>query len=216
VLFVGTDETFRWRQNVGDRFFYRFWGQAVRFTARRDSRSGNKSWLEVRPVRAQPGEQAQIELMAYNPNGSPVTDPRQLVQVQGGGAASTVDLLADPDVKGRFTGKFTPAAPGEYRVSYLPPGQKDAIEARLRVANAPEELRQPNVDRAALELLASTSGGLMVELPDLATISDKLGGEAKFTEKHREKSLWDNWLTLAVLIFLYTLDVGLRRLMGLS
>ena len=41
VLFVGTDETWRWRQNVGDRFFYRFWGQAVRAVARRDPKQAN-------------------------------------------------------------------------------------------------------------------------------------------------------------------------------
>jgi hypothetical protein len=56
----------------------------------------------------------------------------------------------------------------------------------------------------------------MVELPDLSSIADKLAGEAKFTELHREASLWDNWITLALLITLYCLDVGLRRLMGLS
>jgi hypothetical protein len=216
VLFVGTDETFRWRQNVGDRFFYRFWGQAVRFVARRNPKEGKKSWLEVRPVRAQPGEPAEIEVMAFGPDGSPVTEPKQAVQVQGGGSAAAVELAADPAVKGRYAGKFTPGRPGEYRFVYNPPGQKSPVEAQLRVSVAPEELRRPNVDRATLELLASTSGGQLVELPDLATIADKLGGEVKYTELHREASLWDNWLTLAVLIFLYTLDVGLRRLMGLS
>ncbi len=29
VLFIGTDSTWLWRQNVGDRFFYKFWGQGV-------------------------------------------------------------------------------------------------------------------------------------------------------------------------------------------
>ncbi|MFO0881724.1 MAG: hypothetical protein U0840_30870 [Gemmataceae bacterium] len=43
VFFLGTDETFRWRQNVGERFFYRFWGQATRFVARRDTRGGKKA-----------------------------------------------------------------------------------------------------------------------------------------------------------------------------
>jgi hypothetical protein len=216
VLFVGTDSTWLWRQNVGDRFFYKFWGQALRFVARRDPKSGKKSWVEVRPVRAQPGEQAQIELMAFNPDGSPLTDASVGVQVQGGGSATSVEMTADPAVKGRFTGKFTPTAAGEYRVAYTPGGQLEPVEARLRVSVAPEELRQPNVNRPALELLANASGGQLVELPDLAVIADRLQGESKFTELHREASLWDNGLTLAVLIFLYCLDVGLRRLMGLS
>ena len=70
-MFVGTDSTWLWRQNVGDRFFYKFWGQSIRFVARRDEATQKKSWIEVRPVRAQPGEQAQIELMAFAADGSP-------------------------------------------------------------------------------------------------------------------------------------------------
>ena len=33
VFFVSTDSTWLWRRNVGDRFFYRFWGQVIRFVA---------------------------------------------------------------------------------------------------------------------------------------------------------------------------------------
>jgi len=216
VMFVGTDSTWLWRRNVGDRFFYKFWGQGLRFVARRDAKSEKKSWIEVRPVRAQPNEQAQIELMAFASDGSPRTEDTQSVQIQGAGSATTVELTADPAVKGRYVGKFTPASAGDYRVAFNPAGASDPVEARLRVTIAPEELRQPNVNRPALEQWASASGGQMVELTDLASIPERLQGESKFTEFHRETSLWDNWLTLAILIFLYSLDVGLRRLVGLS
>jgi hypothetical protein len=216
VLFVGTDETFRWRQNVGERFFYRFWGQATRFVARRDARGGKKSWLEVRPLRAQVGEHVEVELMAFGPDGTPLADPKQVVQATGGGKLQPVELAADPLVKGRYVGRFTPAASGEYLVNFTGPGQKEPVEGRLRVTAATEELRQPNVNRAALERIANASLGQMVELPDLASIEDKFKGDPKQTHLHREASLWDNWITLAVLITLYTIDVGLRRLMGLS
>jgi hypothetical protein len=33
---------------------------------------------------------------------------------------------------------------------------------------------------------------------------------------HREASLWDNWLMLTLLVVIYSIDVGLRRLSGLS
>ena len=76
VLFVATDSTWLWRQNVGDRFFYKFWGQGIRFVARRDKENEKKSWIEVRPVRAQPGEEAQVELMAVAADGTPRTERR--------------------------------------------------------------------------------------------------------------------------------------------
>jgi hypothetical protein len=218
VMLVGTDETFRWRQNVGDRFFYKFWGQSIRFVARRDQAGAKKSWLEVRPIRAQPGEDAQIELMAFGADGAPRTDSRLPVRISGGAAnvLDTLSLTADPAVKGRYTGKYTPKNAGEYRVAFDPGGGAAPVEAKIRVLAAAEELRQPNVNRPALELLASTSRGKLVELPDLATIPDLLQGQTKLIPYHRESTLWDNWLTLVVLAFIYSVDVGLRRLAGLS
>ncbi len=214
VLFVGTDETFRWRQNVGDRFFYKFWGQAVRFVARRDAKSDRTNRLEVHPPRAQPGEQAQVELMAFAPDGAPRTEPVQTLQVQGGSSVSGVELSADGSIPGRYTGKLTPSEAGEYRLIWT--AGSEPVEARLQVSVAPEELRHPNVNRAALQTLASASGGVCVEANEVASIADRLQGESRFTQMHREVSLWDNGLTLSLLIFLYCLDVGIRRLVGLS
>ena len=64
--------------------------------------------------------------------------------------------------------------------------------------------------------LANGTGGRLVELPDLASIPPTLKGESKLAQVHREATLWDNWLTLVVVMFLYSLDVALRRLAGLS
>jgi hypothetical protein len=210
VLFVATDTTWGWRQNVGDRFFYKFWGQAIRFVARKDEASKGKSTLEVRPVRALAGEPAQVHLQAFGADGAPVLLPQVGVSVLGGDSASRLELMADPAVKGRYTGLFTPPAPGEYRLAY------DNVEARLRVLPSNEELRHPQLNLAALKLLADTTGGEVIDLADLGSIPDKLKGEATTSEIHREASVWDNGLTLGLVIVLYSLDVALRRLAGLS
>jgi hypothetical protein len=216
VMFVGTDSTWLWRRNVGDRFFYKFWGQSIRAVARRDPRSGKKCWIEIRPLRAQPGEQAEVELMAFTADGSPRVDSTLSVQVQGGSGAASIELAADPSVKGRYRGKFTPEATGEYQLVYRPDDQADSAEARLHVSVAPEELRHPYVNRAALEQWATASGGQKIELASLASVEERLQGKSVPTSFHREATVWDNGLTLALLIFLYSLDVGIRRLVGLS
>jgi len=215
VMFVGTDSTWLWRQNVGDRFFYRFWGQSIRFVARREE-DLKHSFVEVRPLRAQPGEEARIELTAVDGDGSPRTERALPVTIAGEGGVETVELLADPAVKGRYLGGFTPATPGTYRVTFSPGRGAEAAEAQFRVAVAPEELRHPHVDREALDLLASASGGRLVELNELAGIADDMQGETKQIALHREATMWDNWLVLVLLVFVYSLDVGLRRLAGLS
>jgi hypothetical protein len=211
VLFVGTDSTWLWRQNVGDRFFYKFWGQAIRFVARRPDEQKNKSWVEVRPVRARPGEAAQIELMAIRSDGAPRTEPTIMVRMERpGAAAETVELVADKSTLGRYTGKYVPAEKGSYRVVY-DPGGGEKVEALMHVRPSTEELRRPNVDRDALAQI-----GKLIEPKDLASITGELKGEPKTISLHREASIWDNWLVVTVLVLIYSIDVGLRRLSGLS
>lgn len=224
VMMVGTDSTWLWRQNVGDRFFYKFWGQGIRFVARRSQADIKKSWLDVRPIRAQPGEQAQVELMAFKPDGTPRTDSTLPIQVIGGGESNGLDLTPDLAVEGRYTGAFPLKNTGEYRVAFDPKNGAETIEAKIRVMDSSEELRHPQVNRPLLQQMAGTTkdvggpnlGGLMVELPELSVITDRLKGDIKTTPNHRETTLWDNWLTLVLLVFIYSLDVGLRRLAGLS
>ncbi|MBI5761557.1 MAG: hypothetical protein HZA46_23855 [Planctomycetales bacterium] len=222
VLFLGTDSTWLWRQNVGDRFFYKFWGQAIRFVARRDDLDGKQNRLAVFPYRVRPGESTRIELHAFQSDGLPRTEPKLSVQVAGSEKPQVVELVADSAMKGRYTGRFTPqptslvASAGEYTVRFEPGGGGDLVEAKFRVQPAAEELRHPNLNRTTLELLANSSGGQVVELPDLTSIADKLKGESTTSQLYREQVIWDNWLTLTLLVLIYSVDVGLRRLVGLS
>ncbi len=213
VFFLGTDSTWLWRRNAGDRFFYKFWGQAIRFVARRDTGDlKKKSWVEVRPVRARPGESAEIELMAFHADGSPHQESELPLSVEHGSAeTTTLGMTADKTVPGRYLGKFTPQGIGDYRFIYQPGESLDEVEARMHVSPSTEELRRPNVNVPALAQL-----GKIVKLDQLTTINDQLQGELKLISLSSEASIWDNWLLLSLLIFIYSLDVGLRRLAGLS
>ncbi len=217
VLFIGTDSTWLWRQNVGDRFFYKFWGQAIRAVARNDKTTHKKSWLEVRPVHVEPGDAARVELMAFAADGSPRVDPTLTVQTQSGDDIGTVEMTADPNVKGRYTGKFTPKNAGEYRLTYAPDGGSPA-ETTLPVAAAPDELKRPNLNRAALEQLAADSHGKLIELYDLASVEKELKAPPPPPPPPSlpPTNPWDEALLALGIAVLYSLDVGLRRLGGLS
>lgn len=216
VLFVGTDSTWLWRQNVGDRFFYKFWGQSIRFVARREESESKKTKIQVNPVRIQPGETAEVELLAFRSGGAPRTEKKLSLNLTGPEKPQKVDVKADGAIKGRYTGRFTPKVAGSYRVAYEPGGQDETVEARVQVITAADEMRHPNLNRTALESVSNSSGGQVVELTDLASIPDKLKGEVRTSHLYREASIWDNWMTLMLLVIVYSVDVGLRRLVGLS
>lgn len=214
VMFVGTDSTWLWRENVGDRYFYKFWGQALRFLARSDVATGRNSWIEVRPVRAQPGEEAAIELMAFKEDGSPEVARVRVVTIHSPDGPEPIEVIADNAKPGRYTGRFTPESVGVHRLTYQPEGS-DTVEAKIRVLIAPEELRHPNVNRKILDFLASASGGRVTGLSELGTIPEQLTGENDQQQLHHEATVWDNWLILVILVLTYAIDVGIRRIMGL-
>ncbi|HEX5446307.1 MAG TPA: hypothetical protein VFW87_20940, partial [Pirellulales bacterium] len=221
VLFIGTDSTWLWRQNVGDRFFYKFWGQAIRFVARRDEGAKKKSWVEVHPARTSPGEPVEIELFAYRADGAPRTESKLSLRLEhdssssspgsGQGSVEMLELLADQGTVGRYTAKYVPAEKGSCRVVYDPGEGQESIDARLHVRPSAEEMRRPNIDVEALRQL-----GALTRANELTTIGSQLAAQPRTTRLNREASIWDNWLLLSVLVFLYSVDVGLRRLAGLS
>ncbi len=220
VFLVGTDSTFLWRQNVADRFFYKFWGQVIRFVARPDAASKRKSWLEVQPVRPLAGEPVRAVLMAYDAQGKPLDVPELKIRLSGSGFAEPVERIVtrDGNLAGRYIGSFELPAIGDYTFSYRPEGL-DPAEARVRVQMAPEELRYPNVNREAMKQWVAVAKGnsKLIELSDLAEIPSLLRGEKQIkTQPPQDRTLWDNWLLLGVLVLVYSLDVGLRRLTGLS
>lgn len=217
VLFVGTDSTWLWRQNAGDRYYYTFWGQAVRFVARRETGSEERDRLQLQPVRIKPGDRTQIELIAHNADKSPMTEPTVQVEVidQTGGVIGKA-LAADPRRPGRYVGSLTGGEPGDYVVRYSSLTETPFVEATLKVLASTAEFRFPNVNRPALEGLASASGGEMLELTALASLSSRLKGEPTSVRLNREKTLWDNWLMLVLVVGVYAIDVAIRRLSGLT
>ncbi|MBC8354898.1 MAG: hypothetical protein H8E66_23210 [Planctomycetes bacterium] len=215
VIFVGTDATWRWRLNVADRYFYKFWGQSIRFVARADQ-LGKKSWIAVHPVQVGVGEEAEIELWAFDEEGSPLAERTQRITFVGADTTEPIKLSVDPETPGRYTAKFTPSEAGTHRLLYQPGNGTESAQATIQARLAPDEYRHPHVDRATLELLASTSGGELLELVEFSTLPAKLSGEPHHEQIHREVTIWDNWLILLVLTSVYVTDIGMRRLTGLS
>ena len=214
VMFVGTDSTFRWRQNIGSYVFYRFWGQAIRHVAHQGRRSGEQSWIEVRPARAEPDETISVQLYAVNREGQPLEDPAVELQVTWEDSIDTL-ILRRGQQDGHFRATWQPSHLGEYHMGYTD-ARGRAVNAAVRVASSGQELRQPIVDRAALRALADRSGGAMIEAAELDSLPERLQGEPIVQRQVHEHEVWDNWITLVLLIGLYCTDVGVRRLLGLT
>lgn len=215
VMLVGTDSTWLWREDAGDRYFDKFWGQAVRDVGRREG-GPDRCAIDVAPARLRAGEAARVTLSAVTLAGAPRGERELKVNIGRSGALSEVTLSADPAVPGRYRGSFTPAADGDYTVRFAPSDGAPATEAHLAVLTPDDEFRRPDVNRAALRQLAEATGGRLVELPDLGSIAASVRADPKVVTVHHEWALWDNWLFLVLVMGVYSLDIGLRRYVGVA
>lgn len=212
VLFIGTDSTYRWRRNIGSHFFYRFWGQAVRHVARGKQRGGDESWIEVHPKNVALDEPVIVKLYAVDADKKALTVPQVNVRITHGEDVEEIQL-AKTDQDGQYRGQWQSEIPGQFTFIY--DAAKEPIKADVQVMGTSRELRRPIVDRDALGTLADASGGELIEIEQLDELPQRLKGETATIERHHEATIWDNWLTMLLLVGFYCTDVGIRRLMGL-
>jgi len=214
VLFIGTDETYRWRRNIGDHLFYRFWGQALRHMANASKRESDASWLDVSPRRVEPGDSVSIDLYAVNRRGDPLKESRVIVNLSAGGPVETMtlELTATP---GHYRATWTPLRVGVYRIEYTD-SRDNTVSAFLQAAGSGREMTQPTVNRDRLGALADSAGGQLLELARIHELPDRLKGKAETFDRARDEEIWDNWLVLVLLIGFYCTDVGIRRMLGLT
>lgn len=213
VAWVGTDETFRWRRNVGDAFFWRFWGQALRGVARREDRPADTPWLAVTPARTEPGVPVVVELNLVDDAGQPVVADGQQVTVSGTDADTVIDLRP-AGRPGLYAGSVTLESIGRHLVRHIAP--ESTLSGEVVVAAPIRERARPGVDREGLESLADLSGGAVVEVGDIGSIPYRITQEPIEKGVVLEDEVWDTWPVLALLVGLYCLDIGIRRLSGSS
>ncbi len=212
-MFIATDSTWLWRRNVGDRYFYKFWGQAIHFMARRED--ATKTQLYATPVLARIKEPTRLELFAYSADKKPADEATLKVDIADGKSTTTLELERDPSTPGRYTGNYLPTKVGSTTLSFSHDKFGQA-ESKLEVRDDSIEFRRTSVHRPTLETLAASSGGKLLEFWEVDQLKELLQGEPKVISLRRESTLWDNWLTLALLALIYCIDIAARRLSGLA
>ena len=222
VLFVGTDETWRWRDETGDRLTARFWGQIVaRFGLPHLLGNAKRTQLTL-GTDSLLGRPGTVEARLLDAKFEPVTRPEV--------PATLVDLDAkDPTKRSRdILLRRVPGQPGEYRGA-LPndvPGRHEirvsggegVEEASLpfRVELPPRhELEEVGLATEALRAAAATSGGRFYREEDLHGLPDAIVRQTQPFSQRREILLW-NPLAMAAFLLLITAEWLVRKFSNLS
>jgi len=224
VVYVGTDETWRYRYGRGEVLQERLWLPLIRLLARESlSRSGKPAILAASPGRAQVDQPVQISVRLVDQS---LVDQRPAtlsvrVSRAGGSADVTLRPEAPPDedaLPNVFSATWTPQEPGTYTLQ-----PTDALlssldlAARVEISLPDDELRVPQTDHPLLASLAQATGGRMLTPGTLSDLPGLLPNrELRLLGTPEIETLWDKPLVWILLMVLLGAEWAGRRLIKLS
>jgi len=228
VVYIASDELWRWRYGRGETLYERFWLPLLRFAARESlARTGKSAILEATPERAfveQPVrivvklvDQALIDSRGDNrsdnrgDNRSNSTIaarvvPKPSINDSRPAAATLVTLTRESP--GLYAGTFLPIEPGQATVELTDPLLTSlGLTATIDIATADDEMRSPQTDHPALATLAQDTGGKTLAPSQLNELPSLLPNrQLRLLGTPEIRTLWDRPIVLIALMLLLTTE----------
>jgi hypothetical protein len=221
IVYVATDEIWRWRYGRGERFTEQVWLPIVRMLGREALAGGSDgATLRAVPARVQLGQPVRLELVIDDARLLDRGDalvPAELRAVAGGeAAAASVDIeLLRTQRPGEFAATVTPDAVGTFTVR-VPSGPAAGAEVRFECERPDDEVRRAAADHDLLAELARETGGAVVSPDRLDTLPALLPKRSVVTEHATIEPLWDAPLSLILIVLLASVEWLGRRWMRLA
>lgn len=221
VVYVGFNELWRLRRLHGEEYYRQFWGQLIHRLGLSHALGDQKRFV-VRTDRRQyrSGDQVVVTVEAYDENFQPLHDANlSQKRLRGEWLRPTPDdqgnrsdeLLLTQLRPGVFETRVVVATDGEHRLQVIDPLTDQPVELAVTVADVSVERRNPVLNVALQQSLATATGGRAY---NLATISKFL--EDFQPARPRETTveiipLWSTWLTFCLVIGLLFTEWMLRK-----
>jgi hypothetical protein len=217
VLYLGTDELWRWRFQVADLYHQRLWVQLGAWIAAPPFQIDQKKLsVGTDRLRYSPGEASEIRVRVRNDKGDIITDaqPRAYL-LHDGNEVATLQLEADPTHVGVYRAVTPPLKAGTYEIAVAESPSAPRSDARLSLHvsdTGNPEWATLTMNRPLLETMAQNSGGRFLReeqaATDLPNLLQTLDRKQVIT---KETILWSSWWWFGAAILLLTAEWLLRK-----
>jgi hypothetical protein len=219
VVHLASDETWRWRLEVGGEHQSRFWNQLVSWVAETPfaAKGQSVSVDSDKPV-YRPGEKARFRVKLSDHTGRPVLGARAKVSVfREGVRVSQLPLSAAPGRPGIYQAEFTVDAEGSFEVGVETSGvEAETVRARFEVENAGEsELASLRMNEALLRDVAGNSGGTFLLEEELGRIEELIRPFSDGEVIETETVLWTSFGWLGAVVVLLSMEWVIRKRLGM-
>lgn len=216
-MFLGVDSLWRWRKYHGDRFFYQFYSQALRYLATTKLYRGNKRYdLFTDKLRYDIGETVRISAAVRNPDFLPAEEPHQTVYWDAPRTPHSREIQLDKVKPGEYEAVVMAARRGRHTlwIKTHREAEARADETEFEVEITPLEKAEPSMDAVLMRGLADLAGDsgtfhLLHELP--AALGSLESRPARTPLKSHTRDIWDSWWVLCLLTGLLALEWAFRK-----
>jgi len=230
VIYVATDETWRWRYGRGGFYFDQAWLQLVRMLGRgRIQQDSRRVRLSVSSRRVDVRQMVVVSLEADDPLALGEDLKRIRLDVTDATADRAVpieriellsiarDRPADTAATRRYQAAWRPSKEGRLLLSVVEPALAGMeIGARIEVVRPDDELRHPRPDHERLRTLTEQTGGKVIPPDELDQLTSLVRDDRKKTDYPQSESLWDSYLALSLALLLLTGEWIGRKLIRLA
>lgn len=227
VMYVATDEIWRWRFARGEALPERFWLPLLRLQGRESlARSARPAVLEVSPRRPEVEQPVRVAVQLVDQALVDAAPARMTARARRIGTDAAADLTLTPESAGpkgsgrAFSSTWTPTEPGKYRVEVLDASVSGlGLVAEVEVALPDDEMRRPEADHAMLAKLSADTAGQVLplsRLEDLVKPGMLPKRELHIAGMPDVTTLWDKPVVLALVLALLVLEWIGRRVVRLA
>ena len=218
VLFVGTDNLWRWRKNAGDFFHTAIWGQiSQRVSIQRLLGVSRRTQLSTDRQNYLTGDRVSVYARLYSGAGF---DPVQEAAVKGffalksgQGPRPEVALRPVPEQPAMYRGEFIAPAAGAYGFS-VENDPQTVID--FSVTEPKFEFGETAMNEGLLKELAATTGGQFFREENLHALPETIRAKTERVQSPLEVELWASPLYFLLLLGVVTMEWVLRKLSHLK
>ncbi len=226
-FFSAVDNTWRWRAGVDNLYFYKFWGQVIRFAASgRLTAKTQRFTITTDKLNYIIGDKINISCRVFDANMNPSTDETVKVfhQVESGGDARSraPEPITLPLVKGKTPGTYEGAIVADKlgrHDFWLGSAEEKLSQTRSVNVDVPAlEYRDLRMNRELLKRIAELSGGNYHDLSDCRSVLDDVSVIARQRQTpidERLTDLWDNYWVLLLVTGLLAAEWIYRKMVKL-
>jgi hypothetical protein len=218
VLFHGTDETHLWRGRIGDKYFARYWIQAIRYLSRAKLLGDdNVARLVTDRAKYRRGEPVRFQLRFIDERLVPAGDRNVTVLFERPGQARRpVTLARTAQSSAIFEGQARQLTEGRYHAWVVDPALAGDPSADFEVLPPAGETERSQMDVAELTRAAADTRGKFYRFHNAHRLFDDLPeGRPVPIETLPPAPLWNKWPVLFIFLCVLASEWLLRKRKGM-